>query len=188
MLNEIRWHGRAGQGIITVSRLLALAAITEGKHAQAFPEFGPERLGSAMKGYTRISDEPIEVHSPIYEPNIVVVVDPTLIGLIDVSEGIKNGGKMILNAFKPFSEAFLEKLKQKNIEAFKVNATKISLKVLGNDKAANTAVLGALIKAEPLVSLNALIKVLEERFKGPILEKNIEILKMGYEEVEAIKN
>jgi len=186
MLVEIRWHGRAGQGIITVSRLLALAAIMEGKHAQAFPEFGPERLGSAMTGYTRISDESIEVHSPIYEPDIVVVVDPTLIGIVNVNEGIKNEGKMILNSFKPIPEGFLKELMQKHVKAFKVNATKISLNVLGNDKAANTAALGALIKATSLVSLNSLFKVLEERFKGPILEKNIEILKRGYEELEAM--
>jgi len=183
MLIEIRWHGRAGQGIITVSRLLALAAIMEGKHAQAFPEFGPERLGSAMRGYTRISDEPIEIHSPIYEPDIVVVVDPTLTGLVDISEGVKSNGMAVLNSFKPISEGFLNELRQKNIKAFKVNATKISLDVLGNDKAANTAALGALIKAASLVSLNSLNKVLEERFKGPILEKNLEILKRGYEEV-----
>ncbi|MBS7656200.1 2-oxoacid:acceptor oxidoreductase family protein [Candidatus Bathyarchaeota archaeon] len=186
MLVEIRWHGRAGQGIITVSRLLAFAAIVEGKHAQAFPEFGPERLGSAMTGYTRISDEPIEIHSPIYEPDIVGIVDSTLIGFVNVHEGVKNGGKIVLNSFKPISEGFLKELTQRNIKAFKVNATKISLNVLGNDKAANTATLGALIKAASLVSLNSINKVLEERFKGPVLEKNIEILKKGYEEVEEI--
>ncbi|MEM3727492.1 MAG: 2-oxoacid:acceptor oxidoreductase family protein [Candidatus Bathyarchaeia archaeon] len=186
MFIEIRWHGRAGQGIITVSRLLALATIMEGKHAQAFPEFGPERLGSSMTGYTRISDEPIEVHSPIYEPDIVVVVDPTLIGLVNVNEGIKKGGKMVLNSFKPIPESFLKELTQKNIKVFTVNATKISLDVLGNDKAANTAVLGALIKAAPLTSLSSLKKVLEERFKGPLLEKNIEILRRGYEEAEVV--
>jgi pyruvate ferredoxin oxidoreductase gamma subunit len=186
MFVEIRWHGRAGQGIITVSRLLALAAIAEGKHAQAFPEFGPERLGSAMTGYTRISDEPIEVHSPIYEPDVVVVVDPTLIGLVNVSEGVKNGGVIVLNSFKQIPEGFLKELTQRNIKAFKVNATKISLSVLGSDKAANTAALGALIKATSLVSLNSLNKVLEERFKGPVLEKNIEILRKGCGEVEVI--
>jgi len=80
LLVEVRWHGRGGQGIVTVSRLLAHAALLDGKHVQAFPEFGPERRGAPVTGYTRISDEPISIHSRIYTPNVVVIVDPTLLG------------------------------------------------------------------------------------------------------------
>lgn len=185
MLTEIRWHGRAGQGVITVSRLLASAAIIEGKHAQAFPEFGPERLGSAMSGYTRIADEPIEIHSPIYAPDIVVVIDPTLIGMVDVTKGLKEGGKLVVNASRPIPENFFKDLKRRRIAAYGVNATKISLTVLGSAKAMNAATLGALLKASPLVSLDSVFKALREHFEGPILEKNVEMIKRGYEEAEA---
>jgi pyruvate ferredoxin oxidoreductase gamma subunit len=97
MLIEIRWHGRGGQGVVTVSRLLAEAAALEGKHVQAFPEFGPERSGAPVTGYTRISDEPIEIHSAIYDPEIVVVIDPTLIKTVNIVEGIEKNGYVILN-------------------------------------------------------------------------------------------
>ena len=95
---EIRWHGRAGQGIITVSRLLAYAGLLEKKHVQAFPEFGPERIGAPMTGFTRISDVPIEVHSRIYEPNVVVVLDSTLLKIVKVTEGLRKGGALLINS------------------------------------------------------------------------------------------
>src|SRR5512136_2764014 len=91
---EIRWHGRAGQGIMTISRLLAYGALLEGKHVQAFPNFGPERLGAPMSGYTRISDTPIQVHDLIYEPDMVVVLDDTVPKIVNVTQGLKERGKL----------------------------------------------------------------------------------------------
>ena len=104
MLVEVRWHGRGGQGIVTVSRLLAYAALLDGKYVQAFPEFGPERRGAPVTSYTRISDEPITIHSHIYNPNIVVIVDPTLIGKVDVTGGLVQDGTIVANTEKNVAE------------------------------------------------------------------------------------
>jgi len=181
MLYEIRWHGRAGQGIITVSRLLASAALIEGKYAQAFPEFGPERLGAPMKGFTRISDEPIEIHNQIYNPDIVVVLDPTLFKIENVVEGLKDGGKIIANIGD--REELLKYLgMNKEVYAYNVNATRIALDIFGR-ALFNMPMLGALIKVTSLVSLESVIKVIKERFSGPIAEKNIKSLRRAYEEV-----
>src|SRR3972149_4791800 len=97
MLIEIRWHGRGGQGIVSVSRLLAEAALLDKKFVQSFPEFGPERSGAPVRGFTRISDEPISIHSQIYSPNVVVVVDPTLLGT-NVASGLAENGAIIANS------------------------------------------------------------------------------------------
>lgn len=183
MLAEIRWHGRAGQGIITASRLLAYAAILEDKHAQAFPEFGPERIGAPISGFTRISDQPIEIHSKIYEPDIVVVLDPTVIKIVNVTEGLKKGGKFLANS-KEKPHELSSRLKLNGVDVYTLNATKISIDVLGNARALNTIMLGALIGATHLVSLDSILRALEDRFKGPILEKNIQLLKKGYREVQ----
>jgi pyruvate ferredoxin oxidoreductase gamma subunit len=180
MMYEIRWHGRAGQGVITVSRLLAIAALIEGKYVQAFPEFGPERLGAPIKGFTRIGDEPIEIHSQIYNPDVVVVLDPTLFKIEDVTEGLKNGGKIVVNIDD--RKKLFEFLGSKKVYAYSVNATRIALDVFGR-AIFNTPMLGALIKATSLVSLNSIIKVIKERFSEQIAEKNIEVLKRAYNEV-----
>lgn len=182
-LTEIRWHGRAGQGVITVSRLLAQSAISEGKHAQAFPEFGPERIGAPIAGFTRISDEPIRIHSRIYEPDIVVVLDPTVVKIVDTAEGLKTGGGYVANMGSGVKEF---KATLPNVRAFTIDATRISLDVLGSARALNTIMLGALIKASNLVSMDSVVNSLKERFTGPILEKNLTLLQRGYEEVEEV--
>ena len=181
MLQEIRWHGRAGQGVITVSRLLAQAAILEGKYAQAFPEFGPERIGAPISGYTRIDTEPIDIHSRIYEPDIVVVLDPTLLEIVNITEGLKKTGKLILNMKKSPQEAS-HLLKVKDVRTYTLDATRICLDVLGNTRALNTIMLGALVKATGLVSIESVMKSMEERFAGPLLEKNIELIKKSQAE------
>ena len=96
-LTEIRWHGRAGQGVVTAGELLAEAAMEEGKYFQAFPDYGPERMGAPIKSYTRISDEPIEVHHQILYPDVVIVVNPNLIGAVNLIEGLKEDGTAIIN-------------------------------------------------------------------------------------------
>mgnify|MGYP000138421185 CR=1 FL=1 len=185
MLVEVRWHGRGGQGIVTVSRLLAHAALLDGKYVQAFPEFGPERRGAPVTGYTRISDEPISIHSHIYNPNIVVVVDPTLIGKIDVTKGLVENGIVVANTEKSPQE-LKDSLKAEKTKVYTVNAVRIALDVLGRP-IYNTAMLGALIKASPLVTLESISKVVAERFPGAIGEKNIAVIKKAYEEAEGIE-
>jgi pyruvate ferredoxin oxidoreductase gamma subunit len=96
-MTEIRWHGRAGQGVVTAGELLAESAMEDGKFFQAFPEYGSERMGAPIKAYTRISDEPIELHCPILEPDIVIVVNDNLLGVVDLTEGLKPNGKLIIN-------------------------------------------------------------------------------------------
>jgi len=180
LLVEVRWHGRGGQGIVTVSRLLAYAALLDGKHVQAFPEFGPERRGAPVTGYTRISDEPISIHSHIYNPNIVVIVDPTLIGTVDVTGGLVEDGTIVANTEKNVSE-LKQSIKAERNKVYTVNAVRIALDVLGRP-IYNTAMLGALVKASPLVTMDSLEKVVKERFPGAVGEKNITVIKRAYEE------
>ncbi len=161
MLHEIRWHGRAGQGIITASRILAHAAVLDGKHAQAFPEFGPERLGAPISGFTRISNEPILIHSQIYRPNAVIVLDKSLLKIVDVNRGITEDGILLVNARKlsdvesPF--------KGVPNRVYTVNADELSRKITGR-LAPNTAMVGALLAIRPIVSLPSVKKALQERF------------------------
>lgn len=185
MLVEVRWHGRGGQGIVTVSRLLAEAALLDGKHVQAFPEFGPERRGAPVTGYTRISDEPIIIHSNIYEPNIVVIVDPTLLGKIDVTRGLVENGTIVAHTEKK-PEELNEALEVKKARTYTVNAARIALDILGRP-IYNTAMLGALIRAVPLTSMESLGKVIKERFPGSVGEKNVAVIERAYEEVSGIE-
>ena len=178
---EIRWHGRGGQGVVTASRLLAQAAMGEGKHVQAFPEFGPERTGAPIRGFTRISDERIRIHSQIYNPNMVVVLDPTLLGTIDVGYGLVDNGKLVVNTDLDSSD-LNKKFEIKNAKTYTVDATRIALDILGKP-ITNTAMLGAVVKAEPLIKLDSICKSVSERFHGAIGEKNVEAIKKAYEEV-----
>lgn len=180
-LIEIRWHGRGGQGIVTVSRLLAQAALLDGKYVQAFPEFGPERRGAPVTGYTRISDEPILIHSQIYNPDIVVIVDPTIIGAVDVTKGLQPKGIIVAHWNKGPSD-LKKTLGVTNISVYVVDAMKIALEVLGRP-IYNTAMLGALLRAAPLTKMESLFKVISERFPGAVGEKNVEVIRRAYEEV-----
>jgi 2-oxoacid:acceptor oxidoreductase gamma subunit (pyruvate/2-ketoisovalerate family) len=181
LLREVRWHGRGGQGVVTVSRLLAYAALLEGKHVQAFPEFGPERTGAPILGFTRISDEPIEIHSQVYAPDSVVVLDPTLLTSIDVTEGLVRDGHLIVNTERKAAE-LRGNFKRTDISCHTVDGTRIALDVLGRP-IFNTAMLGALIRVDPLAKLDSVLKALEERFPGPLAEKNAEAIRRAYEKV-----
>jgi 2-oxoacid:acceptor oxidoreductase gamma subunit (pyruvate/2-ketoisovalerate family) len=183
MLIEIRWHGRGGQGIVSVSRLLADAALLDKKHVQSFPEFGPERSGAPVRGFTRISDEPISVHSQIYNPNIVVIVDPTLLGT-NVTSGIAENGAIIANSERS-PEDLKKTLAADNAKVYSVNARRIALDVLGRP-IYNTAMLGALLKVNPITSFESIAKVVRERFPGTLGEKNVEAVKRAYEEVVGV--
>ncbi len=180
MLIEVRWHGRGGQGIVSVSRLLAEAALLDKKHVQSFPEFGPERSGAPVRGFTRISDEPIGIHSQIYNPNVVVIVDPTLVGT-NVSSGLAENGAIIANSERT-PEELKKVLGRSDAHVYAVNARRIALDVLGRP-IYNTAMLGALLKVKPLTSFESISKVVKERFPGTLGEKNVEAVKRAYEEV-----
>jgi len=175
---EIRFHGRGGQGSVTSAELLALAAIGEGKYAQAFPSFGPERRGAPVVAFCRISDQPIKIRANVYEPDIVVVLDATLLKIVNVATGMKPDGILITTS-KDSPEKVKEDLKFKNRLAV-VDAIKIAMEFLGVP-ITNTAMLGSLVKASELVKKESFIHPLKERF-GRIAEKNISAFERAYQE------
>ena len=182
-ITEVRFHGRGGQGVVTASRLLANAALFEGKWIQAFPEFGPERAGAPIKGYTRISDEKFTIKSAVYTPDVVAVIDPTLVKLVPVTEGLKAGGIVIINSESDPATVKSELNVQGTVGV--VNATDIALETIGRP-IANTAILGALVNVTGLVKLDSLIEALLDIFKGGVGQKNVEAIKRSYEEVKVL--
>ena len=184
-LTEIRWHGRAGQGVVTAGELLAETAMEEGKYFQSFPDYGPERMGAPIKSYTRISDVPIEVHHQILYPDVIVVVNPNLIGVVDLTEGLKEDGIAIINT--PDSPAEVrQKLGLKSGKVATLDATGIAMDTLKRD-IPSTLMLGAVAKVTGLVSLDSVIHVAKERLgeklRAEVVEANVTALKRAYEEV-----
>jgi len=175
----IRWHGRGGQGAVTSAELLAQAAIYEGKYAQAFPSFGPERRGAPVQAFNRISSQkPIRVRAGIAEPDIVVVLDPRLLDIVNVTSGLREGGMLLINtrgSFEDIKTKFGIKCKIAIIDA-----TTIAREFLGRP-IVNTAMIGALVKATGVVKLESLIEPLKKRF-GRLAEKNISAMEKAYQE------
>ena len=170
---EVRFHGRGGQGAVTAARLLAEAAFHEGKHCQAFSSFGAERRGAPVVAFTRIDSRPIRIRTEVYEPNHVVVLDPTLLEAVNITAGLKRGGIIVVNAKEVPGELKAGKLAT-------VDATAIALEFLGAP-ITNTAMLGAFAKATKLVSLNSVVKAIESYFGSKLAEKNVAAVKAAYE-------
>ncbi len=183
---EVRWHGRGGQGVVTSSELLAQAALKEGKYVYHAPEFGPERRGAPVRAFTRIDDEEIEQHFGIYEPDIVVVIDPTLQSETSyILQGLKKGGVLVLNAKKPH-KLLVEEAKEINAEIWYVDAYSIAMEIFGRPFY-NTPMLGALVKARELVKLESIFEAVKDRFAArgeEIVENNIKAIKQAYSEVK----
>ena len=178
-LIEIRWHGRGGQGAVTSAELLAQAAISEGKFAQAFPSFGPERRGAPVLAFVRISgSEPIKVRAEITQPDVVVVLDPGLLSIVNVTSGLKEGGVVIINTKKPVAQ-IREEFGIKSSVAI-VNATMIARELLGVP-ITNTTMVGVVVRATGVVKLESLYEPLKRRF-GRLAERNINAMKRAYEE------
>ncbi|MBW1673763.1 MAG: pyruvate ferredoxin oxidoreductase subunit gamma [Deltaproteobacteria bacterium] len=177
---EIRWHGRGGQGAVTSVEMLTLAAIGEGKFAQGFPSFGPERRGAPVAAFTRIDDKRIKVRSAIYDPDVVVVLDSSLVSLINVTEGLKSDGTLIVNTTK--SPEDLKKELNFQGKVATVDASKIAWEELGVP-ITNTTMLGALVKALNIVKLDSVKAPMEHRF-GRIARKNLAAMNRAYEEVK----
>ena len=178
---EVRFHGRGGQGAWTASLLLAQAGLNEKKNIQSFPAFGPERAGAPITAFTRISEEQIQIHSSIYEPDVVVVLDPTLLGPA-VADGIQKYTKLIVNTEKSADE-ILGILGLEGIETWTVDATTLALDVLGRP-ITNTAMLGSLVKATGVVKLDSITEVVKARFEGKISELNAQLVEIAYKEVK----
>jgi len=178
---EIRFHGRGGQGAVKASDILAIAAFNEGKRVQAFPFFGVERRGAPVTAFTRISDDEIRIHSYIYEPDVLVVLDPTLIGAVPLTEGLKPNGKIIINTERE-SEHFSFP-DAENPVVSTVGCSAIALKYgLGSQSApiVNTAILGAVAKATGLVSIKSIMDAIKERIPTK-KEENAAAAKETYE-------
>jgi pyruvate ferredoxin oxidoreductase gamma subunit len=178
---EIRIHGRGGQGAVTSAELIAIAAIKEGKFAQAFPSFGPERRGAPVQAFARIGEERIRIREKIYHPDIILVLDPSLPKITKVTEGLKENGVAILNSNLPEEEV------RKILGDYKgklalVDANKIAIEEIGVP-ITNTTMLGAFLKVARLIEVKHIEEALKERF-GKLAEKNIKALHRALEETK----
>jgi 2-oxoacid:acceptor oxidoreductase gamma subunit (pyruvate/2-ketoisovalerate family) len=177
---EFRWHGRGGQGAWTASEVLARTAIYEGKYIQSFPEFGPERMGAPVTAFTRISTAPIRIHCAVYEPDVVVVLDPSLLKSVPVASGVSEDGVIIVNSADDLSKV-RESLKTGKGTLWTIPATQIALRILGMP-ITNTAMLGTVARATAVVSLESIERIIKERFRPDLAEKNFAVIKEAYQE------
>ncbi|HHL39597.1 MAG TPA: pyruvate synthase [Deltaproteobacteria bacterium] len=191
---EVRWHGRAQQGIVTAAKMLGEAALLSGKYVQAFPEFGPERMGAPVKAFNRVSDEPIRLHCQVTRPDIVVIADPTLIGM-DISGGMGVAGSVtdgtdekavfIVNTTKSAEQMRGELGVGDGPAVFTVDASRISMESLGRHMP-NAPLLGALSRVTSLVPLDALTSNFRDnyskKFSARVIEGNVNAIRRGYEE------
>jgi len=174
-MKEIRFHGRGGQGAVTAAELLAVSVAEGGKMSQAFPFFGVERTGAPVQAFCRIDDKPVRIHQNVYEPDIIIVLDASLLKDVDVCEGLKEGGYAIVNSNKKPEELGLKASK-----VYTVDATSIALKHIGRP-IVNTAMLGAFAKVNDDLDLESLKKAIQGRFSGKIAEKNIAAIQECYD-------
>ncbi|MCL6451988.1 MAG: 2-oxoacid:acceptor oxidoreductase family protein [Acetobacteraceae bacterium] len=186
-LLEIRWHGRGGQGAKTAAVLLAEVVSAAGRYIQGFPEYGPERMGAPVLAFNRISDRPIDLHCHVTEPDVVVVLDPTLLGKAGVSEGLAADGSVLVNTPRPPGEIRRE-LGLSFGRVFTVDASQIAVDTLGKN-IPNTPMIGALVRVTGVMGLDEflpLMKVqLQEKFKakGDVVEGNLKAIERAYREV-----
>lgn len=189
-LVEIRWHGRGGQGAKTASLLLADAAFNTGKYIQGFPEYGPERMGAPITAYNRISDKSIRIHSNIYEPDYVVVVDDSLLESVDVTAGLKEDGAIVINTTKD-ADYLKTALKGYKGKIFTIDARKVSMETLGR-YFPNTPMLAAIVKVSKVMDEKEFLEDMQGSFKHKfakkpeVIEGNMKALEMALNEVKEI--
>lgn len=195
---EVRWHGRAQQGVVTAAKVLGETALREGKFVQAFPEFGPERMGAPVRAFNRVSVEPIKLHCQVTSPSIVLIADPTLIGVtlaggIETLGGVTDGApeEAVFIVNTPKSPVEMRKelgIKSASTRVFTVDASQISMETVGRHMP-NTPMLGALAKATSLVELESLVDNFREnyskKFSSKVIEGNLDAMKRGFSEVKA---
>lgn len=186
-LTEIRWHARGGQGAVTAAKLLAETALAQGQYFQAFPEYGPERMGAPIQAFTRISGDPIYVRSSITNPGIVVVLDPTLLKAVDVTAGLSKDGILIVNTDE--EPAVIRKaMKLKGRKVYTVNANKIAQETIGRP-IPNTPMMGALVRVTGMMPIESLAgyvrKSFGKKFAEEIIEGNVKAVERAYAEVKS---
>ena len=184
---EIRWHGRGGQGAVTASKVLAESAMALGKYIQAFPEYGSERQGAPIKSFTRISDEKIRFHTQVKNPDVVLLLDPTLLGVVDIAEGLGDKGILIINTTDTPAEV-RKILGLQGRRIYTVDATGISLKHLGKS-IPNTPMIGAIAGITKLLAPEALAEDFRKKFKNKfrpeIVEGNVKCIMEAATEVKS---
>jgi pyruvate ferredoxin oxidoreductase gamma subunit len=178
-MKQIRIHGRGGQGVVTAAELVAIAAFNDGKQSQAFPSFGVERTGAPIESFARINDEFIRTREHVYNPDVLIIQDATLIENVNVAKGCDENTLVIINTTLPKNKIKI-KLPKDNI--FPVDATKIALDTIGKN-IVNTVILGAFSKATNLISLKGLEKAIKQKFEEKsvsLVEKNIKAIEEAY--------
>ena len=185
-LTEIRWHARAGQGAVTAAKLVADTALMEGAYIQAMPEYGPERTGAPLKAYTRVCDEPIEIHNTITNPDIVVVLDDTLLENVDVTEGLKDDGAIILNTELSVKDARALLGVGESVKVAVVDASGIAMDTIKRD-IPNTPIVGALSKVTGVVPVDLvkerLVATFGKKFSQDVIDANLSSVDRAYQEV-----
>lgn len=187
-LTEIRWHGRGGQGAKTAALLLADVAFKTGKYVQGFPEYGPERMGAPITAYNRIGDKQIRVHSNIYEPQYVVVVDESLLETVDVTKGLKKEGAILINT-EHTKEEIIPHLKGYEGKVYTIDARKVSMETMGK-YFPNTPLLAAIVKVADIMDEEIFLKEMESSFrhkfasKPEVIDGNMAALEMAMQEVQ----
>jgi pyruvate ferredoxin oxidoreductase gamma subunit len=183
-LLEIRWHGRAGQGVVTAGELLGESSMHAGLYFQAFPEYGAERMGAPIKSYTRLSDEVIEIHSPILEPDMVIVVNPNLIGIVELTEGLKPEGTLVVNTTLSPPD-IRKRLNFYTGVVWCVDATRIAMEEFRRD-IPSTLILGVVARASDIVELDAIVETTRETLGGKlrpeIVEANVRAVERAFKE------
>jgi 2-oxoacid:acceptor oxidoreductase gamma subunit (pyruvate/2-ketoisovalerate family) len=176
---EIRIHGRGGQGAVTAAQILAISAFYDSKQSQAFPRFGVERRGAPVEAFCRIDDNTINVRSQVYMPDVVLILEPSLMEAVDVTAGLKKGSPIIVNTSKPVADP-----KYKDFKVHCVDASKVALDIFKAD-IVNTTILGAFSKVTGVVSLNAINRAIEDRFAGKpqVIDMNKQAVKRVYDQV-----
>ena len=185
-LVEIRWHGRGGQGVVTAGKLLAETAMGSGQYFQAFPDYGPERMGAPIRAFTRLSSKPITIHSQIENPNVVLVLDPTLLGVVPVADGLKEDGTLLVNtAMSPAEVRDIAGFHTGKV--FTVNASHIAIEEMGRE-ITNTPMLGAFARATGLFEMEDLTEQLRAWFGKKIsaeaVDANVRAMRRAAEEVQ----
>ncbi len=185
-ITEIRWHSRGGQGAKTAAGMVAEVAVDVGKYGQGCPEYGAERAGAPMKAYTRVSEEPINVHCGIETPDVLVIVDETLIGVVDCCEGVNDACTVIVNTGKSPAE-IRAKLGLKGGKVYTIDATQLAIDTIGRP-IPNTPMLGALVKATGVLALDDILNDVKKKFGGKFSQKvidgNLKAVQRAYEEVQ----
>ena len=186
-MTEIRWHARGGQGAVTAGKLVAETALGANLYFQAFPDYGAERMGAPIRAFTRLSTEPIHEHCQILEPNVVVVLDPTLLGLVDVTEGLTSDGVVVVNTTETPAQV-RETLKLKGRKVFTVNASHIAIEELGRE-ITNTPMLGALCVATGMFSIDDVATQIQKNFskkmRKDVVDANVRAIRRAASEVQA---